>query len=362
MALPPEATDGRTNLLGDVRDLGVAMHRTSAYVASADRVQTVDLTTGRVVGVARPHGKSLGKDSDATAPFLIADGTVVVTPFLVVQPGSGTQSSSTTLEVIATTPETGEVAWSTVLLIPREWAQRDSSAPRASVVGFAAGTVILTVHTGYNAMTVGVDVTTHQLRWTAQNIQLGAVTAQAAVGVDIREGFGPDVVVGLDPATGQETWRAEKTASTSVASAGPSLVRVRGYADGGQHFDQLRNPDTGKVQADVPKGLENVSCPYDQAETLVCAVPSSIVALDSTSGKELWRLKDGQADGRSAPQVTASWHGRIYTRVSSTSAVTLDARSGKDMPTGPKIAPVLVNEYQGLVLVDRELLAYPTGG
>ncbi|MEV8534721.1 PQQ-binding-like beta-propeller repeat protein [Streptomyces sp. NPDC051211] len=361
MALPPEATDGRTNLLGDVRDLGVAMHRTSAYVASADRVQTVDLTTGRVVGVARPHGKALGEDDDATAPLLIADGPVV-TPFLVTQPGSGTQSSSTTLEVVAATPETGQVAWSTAVLIPREWAQRDSSTPKASVVGFAGGAVIVTVHTGYNAMTVGIDVTTHQLRWTAQNIRLGAVTARAAVGVDILEGFGPDMVVGLDPSTGEKKWRAENAGSTSVASAGPSLVRVRGYAEGGRHFDRLLNPDTGKVQADVPDGLANVSCPYDQAETLVCAVSSIIVALDSTSGKELWRLKDDQADGRSAPEVTASWHGRIYTRVSSTSAVTLDARTGKDMPTRPEVAPVLVNEYQGLVLVDRELLAYPTGG
>ncbi|WP_176743542.1 outer membrane protein assembly factor BamB family protein [Streptomyces agglomeratus] len=338
------------------------MQRTSAYVASADRVQTVDLTTGRVVGVARPHGKPLGEDDDATAPLLIADGPVVVTPFLVMQPGSGTQSSSTMLEVVATTPETGKVAWSTAVLIPREWAQRDSSTPRASVVGFAGGAVIVTVHTGYNAMTVGIDVTTHQLRWTAKNIRVGAVTAGAAVGVDILEGFGPDVVVGLDPATGEEKWRAEKTESASVASAGPSLVRADGYAEGGRRLDRLLNPDTGKVQADVPKGLESVSCPYDRAETLVCAASSIIVALDSTSGKELWRLKDDQADGRSAPKVTASWHGRIYARVSSTSAVTLDARTGKDMPTRPKVTPVLVNEYQGLVLVDGELLAYPTGG
>lgn len=364
VALPPEATAGRTNLLGDVRDLAVALHRTSAYVASADRMQTVDLTTGKVVAVARPRAEALGEDDDATAPLVSADGSLVVTPFVTRQPGAGTQSPSMELEVVATTPETGKAAWSTSLKIPRAWAQRDNSTPEAHVVGFAGGNVIVTVYTGYNAATAGIDIATHQVRWTAQNIRTRAVTAEAAVGVDILGGFGPDQLVGADPATGKEKWRTEKSiGDTTVESAGPSLVRVRGYADdGGARFDRLLKPGTGKVQADVPEGLDNLSCPFDQAKTLVCASQNRLVALDSTSGKELWRLEDDQADGRFAPDVTASWHGRIYARASSTTAVALDARTGKDRPAGLDVAPVLVNEYQGLVLVDRELLAYPTGG
>ncbi|MFC8002816.1 PQQ-binding-like beta-propeller repeat protein [Streptomyces olivaceus] len=364
VALPPEATAGRTNLLGDVRDVAVALHRTSAYVASAGRMQTVDLTTGKVVAVARPRAEALGEDDDATAPLVSADGSLVVTPFVTRQPGSGTQAPSMALEVVASMPETGKAAWSTPLKIPRAWAQGDSSTPEAHVVGFAGGNVIVTVYTGYNAVTAGIDVATHQVRWTAQNIRTRAVTAEAAVGVDILDGFGPDQLVGLDPATGREKWRTEKyIGETTVESAGPSLVRVRGYAgDEGTRFDRLLKPGTGKVQADVPKGLDSLSCPFDQAKTLVCTSQSLLVALDSTSGKELWRLEDGQADGRFAPKVTACWHGRIYARASSTTAVALDARTGKDRPAGLDVAPVLVNEYQGLVLVDSELLAYPTEG
>ncbi|MFF9046210.1 PQQ-binding-like beta-propeller repeat protein [Streptomyces parvulus] len=364
VALPPEATAGRTNLLGDVRDLAVALHRTSAYVASAGRMQTVDLTTGKVVAVARPRAEALGEDDDATAPLVSADGSLVVTPFVTRQPGAGTQAPSMELEVVATMPETGKAAWSTPIKIPRAWAQRDSSTPEAHVVGFAGGNVIVTVYTGYNAVTAGIDIATHQVRWTAQNIRTRAVTAEAAVGVDILDGFGPDQLVGLDPATGKEKWRTEKyTGDTTVESAGPSLVRVRGYAgDEGTRFDRLLKPGTGKVQADVSKGLDSLSCPFDQAKTLVCTSQSLLVALDATSGKELWRLEDDQADGRFAPKVTACWHGRIYARASSTAAVALDARTGKDRPAGLDVAPVLVNEYQGLVLVDGELLAYPTGG
>ncbi|MFD6329465.1 PQQ-binding-like beta-propeller repeat protein [Streptomyces niveus] len=364
VALPPEATAGRTNLLGDVRDLAVALHRTSAYVVSAGRMQTVDLTIGKVVAVARPRGEALGVDDDATAPLVSADGSLVVTPFVTRQPGAGTQSPSMELEVVATTPETGKAAWSTSLNIPRAWAQRDNSTPEAHVVGFAGGNVIVTVYTGYNAVTAGIDIATHQVRWAAQNLRTRAVTAEAAVGVDILGGFGPDQLVGLDPATGKEKWRTEKNiGDTTVESAGPSLVRVRGYAgDGGTRFDRLLKPGTGKVQADVPEGLADLSCPFDQAKTLVCTSKKRLVALDSTSGKELWRLEDDQADGRFASDVTASWHGRIYARASSTTAVALDARTGKDRPAGLDVAPVLVNEYQGLVLVDRELLAYPTRG
>jgi outer membrane protein assembly factor BamB len=363
VALPPEATEGRTNLLGDVRDLAVALHRTSAFVASADRMQTVDLTTGKVMAVTRPRAEALGEDDDATPPLVSADGSLVVTPFVTRQPGAGTQSPSMELEVVATMPETGKTAWSTSLKIPQAWAQRDNSTPEAHVVGFAGGNVIVTVYTRYNAATAGIDIATHQVRWTAQNIRTRAVTAEAAVGVDILGGFGPDQLVGLDSATGKEKWRTEENVGdTSVESAGPSLVRVRGYGVGGTRFDRLLKPGTGKVQADVPEGLDNLSCPFDQAKTLVCTSQSLLVALDSTNGKELWRLEDDQADGRFAPDVTASWHGRIYARTSSTTAVALDARTGKDMPAGLDVAPVLVNEYAGLVLVDRELLAYPTKG
>ncbi|NEA07168.1 PQQ-binding-like beta-propeller repeat protein [Streptomyces sp. SID10692] len=186
-------------------------------------------------------------------------------------------------------PETGKAAWSTSLKIPRAWAEGDSSTPEAQMVGFAGGNVIVTVNTGYNAVTAGIDIATHQVRWTAQNVRTRAVTAEAAVGVDILDGFGPDQLVGLDPATGKEKWRAERNAGdTTVESAGPSLVRAWGWAeDGGARFDRLLKSGTGKVQADVPKGLDNSSCPFDQAQTLVCTSQSLLVALDSTSGKEI---------------------------------------------------------------------------
>ncbi|WP_405959352.1 helix-turn-helix domain containing protein [Streptomyces sp. NBC_00868] len=53
--------------------------------------------------------------------------------------------------------------------------------------------------------------------------------------------------------------------------------------------------------------------------------------------------------------------GRIY-GTTANGAVTLDARTGKDMPTRPEAAPILVNEFGGLVLREGDLLRYPAGG
>ncbi|MFJ4776335.1 hypothetical protein [Streptomyces sp. NPDC088762] len=56
--------------------------------------------------------------------------------------------------------------------------------------------------------------------------------------------------------------------------------------------------------------------------------------------------------------MTAVWQGRIYDRTNS-GPLTLDARSGEDLPTPPGIAPYAVNEYVGLALSGTDAMAYP---
>lgn len=83
------------------------------------------------------------------------------------------------------------------------------------------------------------------------------------------------------------------------------------------------------------------------------------MAVDPASGQLLWQLHD--QDGRMAPTVNAIWHGRIY-GTTANGAVALDARTGKDTPTRPEAAPILVNEFGGLVLKEGTLSSYPAGG
>ena len=92
----------------------------------------------------------------------------------------------------------------------------------------------------------------------------------------------------------------------------------------------------------------------------MCAGAFSVAAVDRTNGKVLWFIKDGD-DSRLVPDVTAVWHGRVYGSVRS-GPVALDARTGKDMPTKPEVAPILVNEYVGLTLTDGVLSSLPAGG
>ncbi|MFD3717006.1 PQQ-binding-like beta-propeller repeat protein [Streptomyces sp. NPDC058674] len=92
----------------------------------------------------------------------------------------------------------------------------------------------------------------------------------------------------------------------------------------------------------------------------MCSGPFAVVAVDPASGQQLWQLRDDQ-DGRKAPTVTAVWHGRVYGTAAG-GAVALDARTGRDMPTRPEAAPILVNEFGGLVLSEGILTSYPAGG
>ncbi|ARP72341.1 hypothetical protein LK07_24155 [Streptomyces pluripotens] len=150
----------------------------------------------------------------------------------------------------------------------------------------------------------------------------------------------------------------------SIVPAGPRLVRVSGKDyDRGHSYDRLVDAGSGRTVRTMPADLAGSECDYDDRSALVCsgmgAESQVAYGLDASTGKDLWRLPDQQAD-RIAPKVTAAWHGRVY-GTTDHGSVALDARTGKDLPN-PGIAPILVNESAGLAL-DQDgsnLIAYPT--
>ncbi|MEU3774085.1 hypothetical protein AB0F11_12915 [Streptomyces sp. NPDC032472] len=365
VVLPPEATKNRMNLLGNqMSTLPVALHKTSSYVASADRMQTVDLTTGSVRAVVQAQGKPFrGDDTEASAPLVVTDSGTVLTAFLLTQPGSGTQSASTVLEVAAASAESGEPLWRTTVRLP-DWFASSTGRVQASVIGAGRSTAVVSVQTsrsvlGHEVVAYGVDLTGHRLAWTQPDLKVTAVTAETAAGLLLVQDGDYQVPVGHDLATGNEKWRGKQTFGASLEPAGASLVRARGNLDG-KKYDQLTSPHTGEVQRPLPPEAAGLSCSHDQAVTLVFSDPFRVIAVDPVSGQLLWQLHDGQ-DGRKAPTVKAVWHGRIY-GTTANGAVTLDARTGKDMPTRPEVAPILVNEFSGVVLKGGVLSSYPAGG
>ncbi|MFJ5548584.1 PQQ-binding-like beta-propeller repeat protein [Streptomyces sp. NPDC093225] len=325
----------------------------------------MDLTSGQVATV-RARGDVLGSDDEgyAAAPLVASDGTAttVVTPFLLSVPGTGTQASTALLEVVAVSAEAGAESWR-MTVRPPDWAPTSYSRVTASAIGAGEGTVVITVEDDDHAVSYGVDLATHELRWTVPGLRAHAVAGGAVVGMLGHTGTGADaaysVPAGYDVQTGAQRWQGPKRDLLTMEPAGPSFVRLYGSLGISVRPGMLLRIDTGKAQ-ELPAAVAGLNCAYDGAETLVCSGPFTVAALDARSGRLLWELSDGK-DGRTAPTVTTAWHGRVYGRTSN-GPVALDARTGKDMPTQPAAAPILVNAYGGLVLTDGKLLSYSAGG
>ncbi|MFD9453485.1 hypothetical protein ACFWBC_10390 [Streptomyces sp. NPDC059985] len=360
--LPEAATKGRTNLAGQVRgggtDLPVLLHDARAFVASPTGVQVVDLATGRTVGEEAARGDVLRSDAEGyTLPPILA-GAEVLTPFLMRTPASGTYAAGAVVEVVAVaTTAPHKAAWRTTVKLP-EWALQSNKVTVAAV-GAQDGTAVVTVVGDDNAVSYGIDTASHALRWTQPGLKAVAVGTKMVTGLLDGEPLTP-FPVGVDLATGTEKWRGEKTYAAVMEGAGPATVRMSGQRPDGSKADRLLDVTGGQVRAEMPPGLNSMTCTFDQAQTLVCAHAFAVAAVDPTSGQLLWSLKDGEGD-RKPPRVTAIWHGRVYGRGVG-GPVALDARTGADMPTRPEAAPLLVNAYVGLVLEDNRLSSYPAGG
>ncbi|MET9568544.1 hypothetical protein ABZY34_05270 [Streptomyces virginiae] len=360
--LPEAATKGRTNLLGQLRGGGeevpVLLHGTQAFVASPTGVQVIDLVDGNVVGEESARGEPLRENAEGKVlPPLLA-GTDVLVPFLLTMPASGTHTAGAMVELVAVaTAPPHKASWRTTIKLP-EWAVQSSSKVKVAAVGAADGTAVVTVTSGDEAVSYGIDTASHALRWVQPGMKAVHTGTGMAVGLLHAEPL-TYIPLGVDLATGTEKWRGEKIYAASMDAAGPGTVRVTG-PQVGENGDQLLDVTSGKARATMPPGLRGASCTYDRAVTLVCTPGFAVVAVDSTTGKQLWALKDGEV-GRTPPKVTAVWHGRVYGRAVG-GAVVLDARTGADMPTKPEVAPLLVTEYTGLVLDDNRLYSYPAGG
>ncbi len=359
--LPEAATKGRTNLAGQVRgggeDLPVLLHEARAFVVSPTGVQVVDLADGRTVGEEAAGGQVLRQDSDGFVLPPVLAGSEVLVPFLLTVPASGTHTAGATVELVAvSTAPPHKAAWRTTVKLP-EWAL-NSRTVQAAAVGAENGTAVVTVTGGDDAVSYGIDTAAHSVRWTQPGLETVQVGAGTAVGLHHLAPL-THAPLGVDLVTGTEKWRGGKTYAAIMNGAGPGTVRVTGpqVAD---KDDQLLDVTSGKARATMPPGMRAVDCTYDRIATLVCTRGFAVVAVDAATGTLLWSLKDGDA-ARTPPTVTTVWHGRIYGRGAG-GPVVLDARTGADMPTKPEAAPLLVNEYVGLVLDDNHLFSYPAGG
>lgn len=309
--LPEAATEGRTNLAGQVRgggeDLPLLLHGARAFVVSPSGVQVVDLADGRTVGEEAARGEVLRQDTDGFILPPVLAGSEVLVPFLLTMPASGTHTAGAMVEVVAvSTAPPYKAAWRTTVKLP-EWALQTSAKVQVAAVGAENGTAVVTVKAGDDAVSYGIDAASHALRWTQPGLEAVQVATGMAVGLLHVEPL-TSVPLGVDLATGTEKWRGEKTYNPIMNGAGPGTVRLAGTQTGGKG-DQLLDVSSGKARAAMPPGMSAMSCTYDRSQTLVCTHGFAVVAIDTATGALLWALKDGDQGRTPRPSLRCGTDG-----------------------------------------------------
>ncbi|WP_344446192.1 PQQ-binding-like beta-propeller repeat protein [Kitasatospora nipponensis] len=372
--MPPAASLGRVTLGGSVvKPLPVALDGLTAYVAATDGLQAVDVTSGKVVGGLAPANpalrpsSTLSNDNPATAPVIATVGgrSEVLVAFLEKVPGQGTTAGHDAIELAAMDAGTHQSAWTLSLDVPDGVLDPYDTRSTGTLLGVRGSTAVLQVADSSHGAALAVDLTARKLLWQQTSFTPKALTDSGVVGIVPKDPAGVQQnVSALALADGHPLWNSPKDSyQTAIAPAGPTTVAVwdRDYGSGKSEA-RLLDAATGHPTVDLGTDLTGTDCRYDDRSVTVCSTGGTVVAVDATTGQQLWKLPDDAAH-RVAPKVSAVWHGLVY-GTTENGPVILDARSGADHPGTPAAAPVLVNGYSGLALSDKQdgLFAYPAVG
>jgi outer membrane protein assembly factor BamB len=354
--------------LGQARAQDVLLYAQTAFVAGETATTVTDLLTGRPVAtltpthppVQRPGG--LGKPAGHT-PHLVQRGgkPAVVVPYAVTVPASGTTAASQAVQLLVADAGTGlQLGALSVAATPAEGGGDFTAVAGeyVTVVGAQGNTVVLTVG---KQTTVGVDLTTGSVLWRDTALQATTVLGDVVVGLTAPDTSYQQKVIGVGVADGTRRWSAATVRNAELAAAGPSYAVLLAEQDGGKRL-YARVTSEGTL-ADRATGAyaAGLTCRYDQAAVTVCTLGTAMVfALAADDGDQLWQLP---ATGRTAPAVTAVWHGAVYGTAGDTPVV-LDAKTGVDREPSPGLAPVAVSGYAGVATgaQDTSLTAYPALG
>ncbi|MEJ2887805.1 hypothetical protein [Actinomycetospora aeridis] len=337
----------------DADALPAALIGTAVWATDGGRVLRTDSTGAEIPGPVAPAGRfAAGK------PVPTPDGGVLVGAASVV-PGSGTTPPGLAVDLLAFDATSGALRWNAPTVLP--WSERPP-AVTMTVAGVVAGVGVLTASTDSQRTAIGVDLTSHQVLWTADGVAADAVLADGpaggtALGVATAPGgsraYADSTLVGLDVVTGLRRFApGDVLRAPEITPAGPGLAVVSGRTaattlsapSASLRFVDARGATVRTV--DVGRSYTPPRCVWDEAATTVCGGDTRVFAVDAASAAPLWELPDPAAN-RVAPRMTTAWHGAVYgTTVNG--PLVLDARTGADRDTRPGAAPVLVNAYLGL--------------
>lgn len=366
---PPTRFGAATTTLGPAQSSDVLLYAGMAYAAGDTATTVTDLLGARQLPaltptrtpVPRPGG--LGNPVGHRPALVQRDGRpVLAIPYAISVPAAGSSTASQAVQVLLADAATGQALPPlTVAVVPAEGGGDFTAVAGeyTTVIGAQGNTLVLTAG---RQVTVGVDLTTGSVLWRNTQLQATAILGDTLLGLTAPDSSLREKVVGVGVADGATRWTAATVRDGELAAAGPGYAVLLAEQDNGKRFYALVHPDgtlSDRALGDYSAGL---TCRYDQAAITVCSLgTTSVFALDATTGKLLWQLP---ATGRTAPTITAAWHGAVYGTADDRPLV-LDARTGTDRETVPGLAPVAVSGYAGVASSPADpatMTAYPAAG
>lgn len=359
------------------------LHDSTVYAADSEgRLQAIDAARGQVAAVLTPPSLPATAQQDSAGNQVLAlvmpgrpiiaevDGRpLVLFPELIAIPGRGTAAGRTVLDVMAVDPTTRAVAWTASVPVAGGAGPRISGvSPAPSILGVRGTMLVVAVNDQETGTVHGIDIGTKTAVWSKDGYLGQTVAGDSVITIQPRDGTNTmQKVTALSVTDGNPRWSLPNNLyETRVMPAGPTFVAVeaRDYSSGKSTFRIVDGNTAADVipaaQATSSFSTYGMSCAWDNKSVTVCSGVGIVMALDSTSGKELWRLPD-QAANRVAPHVTTLWHGAVY-GTAGNGAVVLDATTGQDIAT-PTIAPIQVSATTALAEDPTgDLRAYPATG
>jgi outer membrane protein assembly factor BamB len=325
------------------------------YAVTAKQLQAVDPAKGDTKWSMRPKLEP-AQSAVVHAPVIDESGTRLYAAFSVIVPGKGTTPAHPAIEVLAVDVKSGKQDWTATIDV-------ETTDPgnvydgNVTVVGVTSDSVVLTFFSSNwsYGKTYVLDTGTKQVRWNRDRYLAGDVDSGLVIGNGGKPLIGEArTLTALALADGAQKWSADLGgygAEIMPVSAKLVAVNRRNYGNGDQTFEIL---DVASGQARYTMPIKNslgstyrISCFYDLTSIIVCDGNGGERTLGfdvNNVGKEpLWVIVKDPA--RVPPTISAAYHGLAYGRAGTNDPVALDAKTGKDAPDMPGVAPMLVDKY-----------------
>jgi outer membrane protein assembly factor BamB len=330
--------------------------------SSGTAIQAIDLLSGdprwRGPIDARPAGGALRDGPSSTLAVVAGAGGKENLAFtgLRVTPGSGTAQDRREVVVGMLDTTSGTVLWSVQTDLPPEF---DVSDSHVLMAGANEHHVVTSVSgTGNLPLSLIVDARTRTAAWTDKGFLAVGVDDTVVLGVRIDDEYGSTgPLQALDMASRAPLWTSQLTvANYEPRLVAPGIIQIPDSRPFESHT-YLLNTKNGNQLTDLP---DRYQCVFDQRDVVACDANDALVAMESTTMRELWRLPEASSN-RVKPTLHTAFHGLVYTEGQRTPVV-LDARTGRDAVTDAVIAPDIVIPGFGLAKKDHTLYAYPATG